>query len=92
MTGLHTAVQNRWRWQTRRGFTGRHVECAGRAIAATALSRARDGHELKKASCPGESGVALRLPPQSKIAGALAAHGHLPSVLAGLASKFIKTY
>jgi 2-C-methyl-D-erythritol 2,4-cyclodiphosphate synthase len=47
------------------------LDCAGK-LSATALSRARDVHELSKTSRPGESGVALRLPPQSKCAGAVA--------------------
>jgi len=45
------------------------LDCAGRAIAATALSGGDElGNFNALRAC--ESGVALRLPPQSKIAGA----------------------
>jgi hypothetical protein len=50
-------------------FTRRSAAEAG---AATAFSRAPGAVEPSQTSRPGESGVALRLPPQSKIAGALA--------------------
>jgi hypothetical protein len=42
------------------------------SAAAPALSGGRAGHESEKASRAGESGVALRFPPQSKTRLALA--------------------
>jgi len=42
------------------------LECAGRAGAATALSGARGGWQIRKRFVRAKSGVALRLPPQSK--------------------------
>jgi hypothetical protein len=45
------------------------VEMRRQSAAATALSCAPHVHEFSTASRTGESGVALRFPPQSKIAG-----------------------
>ncbi|MEY4385005.1 MAG: hypothetical protein RLY20_288 [Verrucomicrobiota bacterium] len=42
------------------------MECGGKADAATPLSGGREAGELSKVIRAGESGVALRFPPQSK--------------------------
>ena len=46
--------------------TRRVWECGGRAGAATLLSGGREVSDFKKGFRAGESGVALRFPPQSK--------------------------
>ena len=63
MSETRAYFQN-WQEQENQRGIGRHLDCAGRAAAATALS---DYLRRSVVNARPESGVALRLPPQSKI-------------------------
>jgi hypothetical protein len=64
MSETRAYFQNWQEQENQRSIKQQHLDCAGRAAAATALS---DYLRRSVVNARPESGVALRLPPQSKI-------------------------